>query len=90
MGKRRRRAEAAIDEVQDRARDARDTLMGGIDETTTKLSRRVRKGRKRIDRSAREAERKLGHFWNRGRLRVRRLRKRAGKRIDRVVEHSQR
>ena len=90
MGKRRRRAESAIDEVQDKARDAVETLVGGIDETTTKLSRRVRKSRKRIDRSAHEAERKLGHFWNRGRLRVRRLRKRAGKRIDRVVDRAQR
>ena len=90
MGKRRRRAEAAIDEVQERARDAVESLMGGVDETTTKVSRRVRKGRKRITRSARDTERKLGHFWNRGRLRVRRLRKRAGKRIDRVVDHAQR
>jgi len=90
VGKRRQRAEAAIDDVQERARDALDTLVGGVDETSTKLSRRVRKGRKRINRSAHEAERKLGHFWNRGRLRVRRLRKRAGKRIDRVVEHAQR
>ena len=90
MGKRRRRAEEAIDEVQDRARGAVETLVGGVDETTTKLTRRVRKGRKRINRSAREAERKLGHFWNRGRLRVRRLRKKADKRIDRVVGHAQR
>ena len=85
MGKRRTRAERAIDEVQTRARTAAETLVDEVEERAGRAKRRVRKSRKGIDRTARKAEAKLGHFWNRGRFRVHRLRRKAEKRIDRVA-----
>ena len=88
MGKRRARAERAIDEVQERAKTAADTLLESAEDTAGRARRRLHKSRKGIDRTARKAEQKLGHFWNRGRFRVRRLRKKAEKRIDRVVSKS--
>jgi hypothetical protein len=85
VGKRRRRAERAIEEVQDRARAATETLREDVEETAGRATRRTRKSRRGIDRSVRKAEHKLGRFWNRGRFRVRRLRRRAEKRIDHVM-----
>ena len=88
MGKRRARAERAIDEVQERAKTAADTLLEGAEDKVGRAKRRVRKSRKGIDRTAHKAEQKLGRFWNRGRFRVRRLRRKAEKRIDRVAKSS--
>jgi hypothetical protein len=88
MGKRRARAERAIDEVQERAKTAAETLLEGAEAKVGRAKRRVRKRRKGIDRTARKAEHKLGRFWNRGRFRVRRLRRKAQKRIDRVAKSS--
>jgi hypothetical protein len=86
MGKRRARAERAIDQVQERAKTAADTLLEGAEDTAGRAKRRLRKSRKGIDRTARKAEHQLGRFWNRGRFRVRRLRRKAEKRIDRVAK----
>jgi hypothetical protein len=81
VGKRRRRAERGIEEVQKRASLAAEALVEDVGRAT----RRTRKSRRGIDRSARKAEHKLGRFWNRGRFRVRRLRRKAEKRIDHVM-----
>ena len=83
MGRRRKRAESAIDEVRDRATHAVDTVIDNVEEVLGGAKRRTRKGRRRIDRSAQKAERQLGRFWNRGRFRVRRVRGNATRRIDR-------
>ena len=85
MGSRRRRAERAIEEVQKRARLAAEALVEDVEETVGRGTRRTRKRRRGIARSARKAEHKLGRFWNRGRFRVRRLRRTAEKRIDHVM-----
>jgi hypothetical protein len=85
MGKRRTRAQRAIDAVQDRARSATETLSDEGAAHKRRAARRLRKSRRGVDKTAREASKKLGHRWNRGRFRVRRLRRRAEKRIDRAV-----
>lgn len=85
VGKRRRRAERAIEEVQERARLAGEALVEDVEETVGGATRRNGKSRRGVDRSARKAEHKLGRLWNRGRFRVRRLRRRAEKRIDHVM-----
>ncbi len=90
MGKRRRRAERVIEEVQERARLAAEALVEDVEETVGRATRRTRKSRSGIDRSARKAEHKLGRFWNRGRFRVRRLRRKAEKRIDHVMSKAKR
>ena len=90
MGKRRRRAEAAIDEVRGRASDALAQAIDRTEELAGGAKRRTRKGRKRVERAARKAERKLGHVWNRGRLRTRQLRRRADRRIDRTAKKTTR
>ena len=85
MGKRRTRAQRAIDAVQERASAAAATLSDEGSVRKRRAARRLRKSRKTVDKTARETTKKLGHRWNRGRFRVRRLRRRAEKRIDRVV-----
>jgi hypothetical protein len=52
--------------------------------------RRTRKARRRIDRSARKAERQLGRFWNRGRFRVRQVQRNATRRIDHAANRAKR
>ena len=89
MGKRRRRAEQAIEAVQARARSAAEALVEDVEDTAGRAKRRTGKRRRVVDRSARKAEHKLGRFWNRGRFRVRRLRRKADKRIDQVMSKSQ-
>ena len=90
MGKRRNRAEDAIDEVRDRASNAVDTVIDTVEEALGGAKRRTRKGRRRIDHSARKAERQLGRFWNRGRFRVRQVRSKATRRIDRAASRAKR
>jgi hypothetical protein len=85
VGRRRRRAERAIEEVQKRARLAAEVLVEEAGETAGRARRRTRKSRRGIDRSVRKAEHRLGRFWNRGRFRVRRLRRKAERRIDQVM-----
>jgi hypothetical protein len=95
MGKRRTRAERAIDEISERAAHAIDVLTIGIDDVTGRAGRRMRKSRKRIEsarkeieHAARRGERRLGHRWNRGRLRARQIRRKADHRIDRALKHA--
>ena len=90
MGRRRKRAESAINEVRDRATQAVDTVIDSVEEVLGGAKRRTRKGRKRIERSAQKAERQLGRFWNRGRFRVRRVRGNATRRIDRAASRAKR
>lgn len=85
MGRRRRRAEQAIEQVQERARLAAEALFDDVESAVSRPTRRTRKSRRGIDRSARKAEQTLGRFWNRGRFRVRRLRRKAEKRIDHAM-----
>ena len=90
MTKRRKRADAAIDQVRTRASDALAHAIDVVEEAAGGARRRTRKGRKRIDRTTRQAERKLKHFWNRGRFRVKRLERKAGKRIDKAAKKARR
>lgn len=90
MRKRRQRAEAAIEDVRTRASDAVAHAIDRAEEVAGGARRRTKKGRKRIDRAARKAERKLHHFWNRGRFRVRGVERRARRRIDRAAKKAKR
>ena len=90
MGKRRNRAEEAIDEVRDRASHALDSVIDNVEEALGGAKRRTRKGRRRIDRSVKTTERKLGRFWNRGRFRVRQVRGKATRSIDRAANRAKR
>jgi hypothetical protein len=85
MGKRRTRAQRAIDAVQERASAAAETLSDEGAVRKRRAARRLRKSRKSVDKTAREAGKKLGHRWNRGRFRVRSVRRKAERRIDRAV-----
>jgi uncharacterized protein YjbJ (UPF0337 family) len=88
VSKRRTRAEGAIDEVRGRASEAVETVVDSVEEAIGGAKRRTKKSRKRIEQSARKAERKLGRFWNRGRLRVRRVRGKATRRIDSAAKRA--
>ena len=86
MGKRRDRADNAITEVRDRANVVLDSIVDGVEGAVGGGRRQLRKARRRVERSARKAERRLGHSWNRGRFHVRRVRRKATRRIDRIAD----
>jgi hypothetical protein len=86
MSKRRDRAEHAIDEVRGRANATLDVVVESVEGAIEDAKRATRKNVRRVERSAKKAERKLGHFWNRGRFRVRRVRGKATRRINRAAK----
>ena len=90
MGKRRSRADQAIDEVQDRARSAYATVVDRLEAVLGGGQRQTRKARRSIERAARKAERRLGRFWNRGRFRAGRIRKKATRQIDKTAKSLER